>query len=183
LPGSKRSTPSEEEDGLENTGLPNSVRAVDVIACRVERELDLSQTSEIDDAYAAQRQLSRTPQSAYRRIGMTTNFVLLSPGSRIRQLEFESCTPNSTCSARNRSERVEQIVHVEPDLHRIAGVLDLERFYRLLLLGVVRLQYDAVSPELEPTPRYFSFERMAVRCSACLRRLRSAVMTCSAGSV
>ena len=70
--------------------LPGSVRAVDVVACGVERELDLSQAPEIGDRTPAQRQLSRTPARAYRRIGMTTNFVLLPPGSRIRQLEFES---------------------------------------------------------------------------------------------
>src|SRR5688572_27306220 len=47
-------------------------------------------------------------------------------------------------------ERVEQVIHVEADLHRVAAVLDLERLDGLFLLWIVGLEHDAIGAELEP---------------------------------
>ena len=94
----ERSSPAQEMDGLEEARLAGPVRTVDEVTLRAQREIGFRETAERRDSYAAKRQRLASLVLGYSRIGITTNFVRSPPGSRIKQLEFASVTPTSTCS-------------------------------------------------------------------------------------
>ena len=112
----------------------------------------------------------RKPATAahHRRIGITTNFARSTSAlDRIRQLLLPSVRPISTFGAVDGRQRVEQVIHVEADLHLVAVVVDLELSPRPLPAPGCAPGSSAYSRfSAKRMPRYFSFDRIAARCSA-----------------
>ena len=98
--------------------------------------------------------------------------------NRPRRGSGSCCSSRSARSATvrpvDRRQRIQQVVHVEADLDLLAPVTDLDLFLGLFLLRVVRLDRQQPSASCSRMPRYFSFDRIAVRCSAWRRSSRSA---------
>ena len=87
--------------------------------------------------------MSLKPHRHYDELGaLPTRFANQAARVRVRNAQFNLVAIDSR-------ERVEQVIDVEPDFHGVPAIFDLKRLHRLFLLGIVRLQYYAVSRKLK----------------------------------
>src|SRR6185437_2943011 len=68
--------------------------------------------------------------------------------------------------AAQRGKRIQQITHVETDREIGDMGVGLDLFHSFFLLRVVRHDAQLARRQFELTPRYFSLDRIAARCSA-----------------
>ena len=97
---------------------------------------------------------------------MTTYLKSFSLGVADERAREASPKAHSISVAGHVVQHVEQVVDVEADVERVAGVLHFDLLLRLLLLGVGGDDLQAASVSTQRTPRNFSFDRIAARCSA-----------------
>src|SRR5262249_11491174 len=121
----KRSAAAQQEDSLEEASFAGAVRTEYVGQCWIEPELRIPQAPQRRDMNSAQRQriLSSASSEAHRH-----DDKLRPAAARLTDQTTRVAVRNAQLDlvAIDRGKSVQEVIDVEPDLHGIAAVFDLE---------------------------------------------------------